>query len=108
MRVRANVPGVGGWTAPFALLSNSRLARSPAGTLSPATLGPGSFHPKRYFTMNPISLVAVIEAAEITGPGKNLIDFCRRAAQPDFEQALPQVDATIVTYQRHTSGGGQP
>lgn len=45
----------------------------------------------------------------MTGPAKNLLEFCRRARQPATEGAspLPAVLASIVTYQRRPPVNGQ-
>ncbi|MGH9645285.1 MAG: glycosyltransferase, partial [Bryobacteraceae bacterium] len=49
--------------------------------------------------MTRLSLVAVIEASTVTGPAKNLIEFCSLARCHDLP-GLPRVDASIVTYVR--------
>lgn len=51
----------------------------------------------------PFRLVAVIEAASVTGPAKNLIGFCRWLQGPDGVRA--GVRASIVTFERT---GGEP
>ncbi|MFN2454917.1 MAG: glycosyltransferase [Pyrinomonadaceae bacterium] len=48
-----------------------------------------------------IKLVAVMEASTVTGPAKNLIEFCRRARVPDQKfPGLPIVETSIVTFHR--------
>jgi glycosyltransferase involved in cell wall biosynthesis len=44
----------------------------------------------------PIRLLAIIEARSITGPAKNLLDFCRVARRIEGRP----VETTLVTYQR--------
>lgn len=48
-------------------------------------------------TSRPLKLLAVVEAATVTGPVKNLLDFCVRARS--FE-ASPRIETSLVTYQR--------
>jgi len=48
-----------------------------------------------------LRLVAVIEAASVTGPAKNLIAFCAGARQPDrFRPDLPTIEPLLITYVR--------
>ena len=47
-----------------------------------------------------VKLLAVIEATTVTGPAKNLLAFCRRAAAGPVGEGLPRVEATIVTFER--------
>jgi len=52
-------------------------------------------------SLNPIRIVAIMEASTVTGPAKNLIEFCRRASRPDADRPdLPLVDPLILTYVR--------
>lgn len=52
-----------------------------------------------------IKLLALIEATTVTGPAKNLINFCRNARSPEWEAAgLPLIDTSIVTFQRGQNG----
>jgi glycosyltransferase involved in cell wall biosynthesis len=46
---------------------------------------------------SPIRVLALIEAASVTGPAKNLIGFARRAR--------PAVELTVVTYRRRSDSG---
>lgn len=46
-----------------------------------------------------VKLLAVIEATTVTGPAKNLLAFCRRAAAP-LAEGLPRIEATLVTFER--------
>lgn len=51
-----------------------------------------------------IKLLAVIEATTVTGPAKNLINFCRGARSAEWESNnLPRVETSIVTFQRGAS-----
>src|SRR5687767_10660855 len=46
-------------------------------------------------------LLAIMEASTVTGPAKNLIDFCARAG--DFETGAggsPSISASIATFER--------
>ncbi len=45
-----------------------------------------------------IKLLALIEAGSLTGPAKNLIEFCRQARHP--QPGLPVIDTTLVTFHR--------
>lgn len=54
-----------------------------------------------------ISLIAVMEAASVTGPAKNLIEFCRAARQPDPERPdLPVIRPSVATFVRGPAGVG--
>jgi glycosyltransferase involved in cell wall biosynthesis len=46
----------------------------------------------------PIRVVALMESTTVSGPAKNLIEFARRAAQP--EAGIPTVHFHLVTYTR--------
>src|SRR5712671_7444922 len=53
----------------------------------------------------PIRMVAVMEATTVTGPAKNLIEFCRRACCPDREKPdAPLVEPTVLTFVRGSPG----
>lgn len=53
-----------------------------------------------------VKLLAVIEATTVTGPAKNLLAFCRRAAAPEpLGEGLPRVESTIVTFERAGADG---
>jgi glycosyltransferase involved in cell wall biosynthesis len=53
----------------------------------------------------PIRIVAVMEAAGVTGPAKNLIEFCRNARQPDQERPdLPVIHPFVATFVRGRAG----
>jgi glycosyltransferase involved in cell wall biosynthesis len=46
-------------------------------------------------------LLCVIEATTVTGPAKNLLNFCRLARSPDFQAAMrARVEVSIVTFHR--------
>ena len=47
--------------------------------------------------IKPIRLLAIIEAATITGPAKNLLQFARLAGSPDYS---PPVEVSIAFFQR--------
>jgi len=48
-----------------------------------------------------IKLLSLIEATTVTGPAKNLLDFCRLARSPKLHKAgLPRFDLSIVTFHR--------
>jgi glycosyltransferase involved in cell wall biosynthesis len=56
-----------------------------------------------------IKLLALIEATTVTGPAKNLINFCRSARSADWESKnLPLVETSIVTFQRGTTDSPGP
>ena len=46
----------------------------------------------------PIEIAVLMESTSVSGPAKNLIEFARRAAQP--ETGIPLIRMTLVTYQR--------
>ena len=46
----------------------------------------------------PIEIAILMESTSVSGPAKNLIEFARRAAQP--ETGIPLIRMTLVTYQR--------
>jgi len=50
-----------------------------------------------------IKLLAVMEASTVTGPAKNLIEFCRRARVAD--NRLPAINASVATFQRRLNNG---
>ena len=52
-----------------------------------------------------MKLLAVMEAASVTGPAKNLIDFAARARE--LPPAL-RVDTSVVTFEREGGGSGNP
>lgn len=58
-----------------------------------------------------IKLLCVIEATTVTGPAKNLLNFCRRASSPHFQAGeMPRVEISIATFQRldrHTNENSQ-
>jgi glycosyltransferase involved in cell wall biosynthesis len=52
-----------------------------------------------------IKLLCVIEATTVTGPAKNLLNFCRLMRSAQFHEAgLPRLDVSIVTFHRLSSG----
>lgn len=55
--------------------------------------------------MQTIKLLALIEATTVTGPAKNLINFCRNARSAEWEaEGLPRVETSLVTFQRSAAG----
>src|SRR5436853_3078199 len=48
-----------------------------------------------------IKLLSLIEATTVTGPAKNLLNFCRLARSPQLHSlGLPRVEVSIVTFHR--------
>src|SRR5262250_758535 len=48
-----------------------------------------------------IKLLAIVEAGTVTGPAKNLIEFCRRARSCNLEfPGLPSVETSFATFHR--------
>jgi glycosyltransferase involved in cell wall biosynthesis len=55
-----------------------------------------------------IKLLSVIEAGSVTGPVKNLIEFCRRARDLSRElTGLPSIETTLVTFERGRKSAGR-
>lgn len=54
-----------------------------------------------------IKLLSVIEATTVTGPAKNLLNFFRLLRSSEFEDQLPRLEFSIVTFHRE-SGGAEP
>ncbi len=54
----------------------------------------------------PIRVVAIIEAAFLTGPAKNLIEFGRNARVPDG--SISPVELSVISYQRRSGGPENP
>lgn len=51
-----------------------------------------------------IKLLSLIEATTVTGPAKNLLNFCRLARSPQLHAVgLPRVEVSIVTFHRSRS-----
>lgn len=48
----------------------------------------------------PLRLAAVMEAATVTGPAKNLLEFCRLTSASRPEASLPRIEALLFTYVR--------
>jgi glycosyltransferase involved in cell wall biosynthesis len=54
-----------------------------------------------------IKLLSLIEANTVTGPAKNLLDFCRLARSRELHEAgFPRVDVSIVTFHRRPASRG--
>jgi hypothetical protein len=48
-----------------------------------------------------IKILSVIEATTVTGPAKNLLNFCRLMQSPEFVvDGKPLVEVSIVTFHR--------
>jgi glycosyltransferase involved in cell wall biosynthesis len=53
-----------------------------------------------------IRVVALIEAASVTGPAKNLIEFARRARENPQTDDLPRVEVCLAAFRRAGMGEG--
>ena len=52
-----------------------------------------------------IRLLSIMEATTVTGPAKNLLNFCRLASSSAFcADELPRVEVSVVTFHRTTEG----
>ena len=51
-----------------------------------------------------IKLLCVIEATTVTGPAKNLLNFFRLLRSSEFQDQLPRLELSIVTFQRESGG----
>ncbi|HKP37102.1 MAG TPA: glycosyltransferase family 4 protein [Pyrinomonadaceae bacterium] len=53
-----------------------------------------------------IKILCVIEATTVTGPAKNLLNFCRLMQSPDFcDRGVAAVEVSIVTFDRAGANG---
>ena len=50
-----------------------------------------------------IKLLSVIEATTVTGPAKNLLNFFRLLRSSEFQDQLPRLEFSIVTFHRESS-----
>jgi len=52
-------------------------------------------------------ILSIIEATTVTGPAKNLLNFCRLLRSPAFcRDGVPQIEVSIVTFDRVAGNGG--
>jgi glycosyltransferase involved in cell wall biosynthesis len=52
-----------------------------------------------------IRLLSIMEATTVTGPAKNLLNFCRLASSSAFgTDELPRVEVSVVTFHRRPAG----
>lgn len=51
-----------------------------------------------------IRLLCVIEATTVTGPAKNLLNFFRLSRSSEFQDQLPPLEFSIVTFHRESGG----
>ncbi|HEY5839003.1 MAG TPA: glycosyltransferase, partial [Pyrinomonadaceae bacterium] len=48
-----------------------------------------------------MKILSIIEATTVTGPAKNLLNFCRLLRSPGFcRDGVPQIEVSIVTFDR--------
>ena len=47
-----------------------------------------------------MKILSIIEATTVTGPAKNLLNFCRLVQSPDFSGDNESVKVSIVTFHR--------
>ena len=53
-----------------------------------------------------MKILSIIEATTVTGPAKNLLNFCRLMRSPEFcRDGLPQIEVSIVTFDRVAGNG---
>ena len=53
-----------------------------------------------------MKILSIIEATTVTGPAKNLLNFCRLLRSPQFcRDGVPQVEVSIVTFDRVAGKG---
>ena len=53
-----------------------------------------------------MKILSIIEATTVTGPAKNLLDFCRLLRSPEFcRDGVPQIEVSIVTFDRVVGNG---
>src|SRR5215213_3558497 len=54
-------------------------------------------------------LLAIMEASTVTGPAKNLMDFCRRARDFGAEApGFPSIDTSVITFERVDGKDARP
>lgn len=53
-----------------------------------------------------MKILSIIEATTVTGPAKNLLNFCHLLRSPEFcREGVPQVEVSIVTFDRVAENG---
>ena len=53
-----------------------------------------------------MKILSIIEATTVTGPAKNLLNFCRLMRSPEFcRDGVPQIEVSIVTFDRVAGNG---
>lgn len=53
-----------------------------------------------------MKILSIIEATTVTGPAKNLLNFCRLVRAPEFcRDGVPQIEVSIVTFDRVPGNG---
>ena len=53
-----------------------------------------------------MKILSIIEATTVTGPAKNLLNFCRLMRSPEFcRDGIPQIEVSIVTFDRVAGNG---
>lgn len=53
-----------------------------------------------------MKILSIIEATSVTGPAKNLLNFCRLLRSPEFcRDGLPQIEVSIITFDRVAGNG---
>lgn len=51
-----------------------------------------------------MKILSIIEATTVTGPAKNLLNFCRLLRSPEFcRDGVPQIEVSIVTFERNVT-----
>ena len=56
-----------------------------------------------------MKILSIIEATTVTGPAKNLLNFCRLLRSPEFcRDRVPQIEVSIVTFDRVAGNGDAP
>jgi len=59
-----------------------------------------------HVVVSAMKILSIIEATTVTGPAKNLLNFCRLVRSPEFcRDGIPQVEVSIVTFDRVTENG---
>ena len=62
----------------------------------------GNGHP----AVSAMKILSIIEATTVTGPAKNLLNFCRLVRSPEFcRDGVPQIEVSIVTFDRVAGNG---
>jgi glycosyltransferase involved in cell wall biosynthesis len=60
-----------------------------------------------HLVVSAMKILSIIEATTVTGPAKNLLNFCRLLGSPEFcRDGVPQIEVSIVTFERDAGNGG--